>query len=55
MGKPYARIVLMHLTVIFTVFLAVSFRISTTIGAVLLIGSKILVDLRAHRKEHALQ
>ena len=51
MQKPYTRIVLMHLTIIFGGFLVLALD-ARILALVLLIGMKIVVDAGAHIKEH---
>ena len=51
MHKPYSRIVLMHVTLIFGGFLVLALD-SRLLALTLLIGMKIVVDIKAHIKEH---
>ena len=51
MGAPYKRIVIMHVTIIFGGFMTMAFE-TPLLALVLLIGLKILVDVRAHISEH---
>jgi hypothetical protein len=51
MSQPYARVVVMHLTIIGMGFLVVLTG-TRSVGVVLLVALKIGVDLRAHRAEH---
>ena len=50
MFQPYGRIVILHLTIILGGFAAMALR-SPVWALVLLIGLKVMVDLRAHLKE----
>ena len=52
MGKPYARIVVMHLTIIFGGFMVMALD-SRLLALSLLVGLKIIVDVTAHNKSHA--
>jgi len=52
MVRPYKRVVVLHLTIILGGFAAMALR-SPVWALLLLVGIKIAVDLRAHRKEHA--
>ena len=51
MTAPYGRIVVMHLTIILGGILVLAFG-DAEAPLVLLVGLKIAVDLRAHRREH---
>ena len=51
MHKPYSRIMLMHVTLIFGGFLVLALD-SRLLALTLLIGMKIVVDIKAHIKEH---
>jgi hypothetical protein len=51
MSKPYTRIILMHLTIIFGGFLTLVLNVKY-LALVLLIVMKIIVDLKSHVKEH---
>ena len=51
MMQPYGRIVLMHLTIIFGGGLAMFLGEPTPV-LLLIIGGKIVMDVRAHAKEH---
>lgn len=51
MHKPYARIILMHVTIIFGGFMVLALD-SPILALVLLIALKTVVDAHAHRKEH---
>lgn len=52
MGKPYTRIILMHITIIFGGFLVMALD-APLYALLLLLVMKIAVDLKAHGKEHA--
>lgn len=52
MAQPYGRIVVLHLTILLGGFLMMALK-SPTIGLVLLVVLKILLDLRAHLAERA--
>ena len=52
MGKPYARIVVLHLVIIFGGFLLMALK-SPLAGLLLLVVLKIIFDLRSHIREHA--
>ena len=52
MMQPYGRIVVLHLTILLGGFLMLALK-SPTIGLVLLVVLKILLDLRAHLAERA--
>lgn len=51
MPMPYGRIVVMHLSV-FLAFFASLFLKIPALAPILIIGAKIVTDLRAHRREH---
>jgi hypothetical protein len=51
MGAPYARVVVLHLTILFGAFLTA--MIGQPIGAlVILVGLKTILDLALHLREH---
>lgn len=52
MGRPYGRIALMHVTIIFGGMLIQAFRAQVLMLA-LLVGLKVLFDLSAHFRSHA--
>jgi len=52
MRQPYGRVVILHLTIIFSGFLLVLLG-SPAVGLLLLIAIKTAVDIRAHQREHA--
>lgn len=52
MVQPYGRIVVLHLTILIGAFLAVSIG-ETTAMLALLVVLKVIVDLRAHWRQHA--
>lgn len=52
MAQPYGRIVVLHLTILLGGFLMMALK-SPTLGLVLLVVLKILLDLRAHLAERA--
>lgn len=49
--KPYGRVVVLHLTIIFGAFAAAALG-SPVWALVLLVAIKVAIDLAAHRKEH---
>ncbi|MBI3980929.1 hypothetical protein HY345_02935 [Candidatus Microgenomates bacterium] len=51
MFKPYSRIIVMHLVIIFGAFIVLSTGSSTQV-LLLLVGMKIIVDLASHLFEH---
>jgi len=51
MVEPYKRIIVMHVTIIFGGFMAMAFS-TPLLALVLLIGLKIIVDVKAHFGEH---
>jgi hypothetical protein len=51
MAQPYARIVILHVTIIFGGFLVMAFN-TATMGLVFLVVVKIVVDLFSHLKAH---
>jgi hypothetical protein len=52
MRQPYTRVVVLHLTILFGGFLVMALKLPV-VGAFLLVVLKIVVDLRAHLREHA--
>ena len=50
MGQPYARVVVLHLTIIFGGFIMMALG-SPRAGLVLLVALKVAMDLRAHLRE----
>lgn len=52
MGEPYKRVVVLHVTIIFGAWAIMLLR-SPIAALALLVGLKMAVDLRAHRREHA--
>jgi hypothetical protein len=52
MGKPYARVAILHLVIILGGFLLMALK-SPLVGLLLLIVLKIIFDLRNHIREHA--
>ena len=51
MSQPYGRVVILHITIIFSGFLVMELG-SPVIGLVLLIILKTFVDIKAHLKQH---
>jgi Family of unknown function (DUF6498) len=51
MGKPYGRIVVLHLTILIGGFLLMALN-SPIFGLLLFIALKIVMDISAHNKEH---
>lgn len=51
MGKPYARVVILHLVILIGGILVLVLHLSLA-GLFLLVILKILLDMRLHRKEH---
>lgn len=51
MSAPYRRIIVMHLTIIFGGFLSMAFS-TPLLAMVLLVVLKIVVDVKAHAREH---
>lgn len=54
MPMPYGRIIVMHVS-IFLAFFATMFIKIPTLAPLLIIGAKIVTDLRGHRREHSIQ
>lgn len=52
MGQPYARVVVLHITIIFGGFLMMALG-SPRAGLVLLVVLKVVMDVRAHERERA--
>jgi len=52
MGAPYSRIIVMHLTLIFSGWLILIFK-EPILGLVLLVLLKIVIDITFHLREHA--
>jgi len=52
MGMPYSRIILMHLVIIFSAFLTVIVGSHKVAALLLMIGLKIVFDLKSHIEEH---
>jgi hypothetical protein len=52
MHKPYNRIILLHITILAGGFLAMLLN-ETLVALVVLLGLKIIFDIRAHLREHA--
>jgi Family of unknown function (DUF6498) len=50
MGQPYARIVVLHLTILGTAFLMIAFK-TPMVGMLLLVALKTGVDVKAHMRE----
>jgi hypothetical protein len=53
MGQPYARVVVLHLTIIGGGFLVMALG-APVLGLLLLVVLKIGVDLAAHLREHSI-
>jgi hypothetical protein len=51
MGAPYARVVVLHLTILFGAF-AVAILGSPVVALLILVGLKTALDLGLHRREH---
>jgi hypothetical protein len=51
MMKPYARVIILHLTILFGGFAAMALG-SPLWALLVLLGIKVALDLRAHLKEH---
>ena len=54
MHKPYSRIIVMHITIIAGGFLVLALK-AKAMALVLLIVFKMISDMKAHKKEHALK
>jgi hypothetical protein len=52
MGKPYSRVVILHVTIVLGAFLVTILR-SALPALLLLIALKVAVDIKAHLREHA--
>ncbi len=51
MGKPYSRVVVLHVTIIFGAFLVMMLG-SSLPALIILIGLKVAIDVGAHLREH---
>jgi len=51
MGKPYGRVVVLHVTIIFGGFLLMALK-SPEAGLLILLILKIFIDIKAHLREH---
>ncbi len=54
MGKPYGRIVVLHLTILIGGFLLMALK-SPIVGLLLFIMLKIIMDISSHNKEHKIK
>ncbi len=52
MGMPYSRIILMHLVIIFSAFLTMIVGSHQVAVLLLMVGLKVVFDLKAHIEEH---